>query len=612
MPQSEKTHPHLFFRADDLPAIRAKTEHPRFRGDWEALRAQAEEDLKGSAIRPEEEYARLGAGARRAARAAFVYTLTGDRRFADRARAFFDALLAEPDWTYHPNDNRFGQSPSALCHHLALTYDLLANEMSAAERARLIDACRRQLIDVFLADCKAPDSDHLNGVRTMNHLAVRTSAAGCLLLALHGDGVDFDREIEIARSHLLRFVEWYDDAGASLEIGGYWTYGMGNALRCLAALRGNGWPGIFRQRSGKLRRSAYPLLMMSVGGTFVANFSDSHHGRLSPEARASVLILAAEFQDPRLQWFAEQMTPGHELALICGDSDLPAAPPDDLPTCVAYHGCGVGILRSSLSDPDALFLGLKAGRARGAVYDDPHCQFDLNSVVLEAYGRTLLADPGYLHVWDGSMDHLSPTHISNSTPPHNTLLVDGAGQVYAESPIAHLQDLSPDDSVDYLVSRIEQGYGPHVRRFDRHAYLVAKRMVVLVDEVELSSPGTLTWNFHGAKESTLSPGEPARIVNGEATLLLQPFGATPLTCRCAGDHVLPRLQWDTHGNVASVTVGWLLLPHRRGASAPDVTAAMDGHSVLVQAGSQSWILPIVSRRATCRSDIMLPFTRSTA
>ena len=43
----ETTHPHLFFTADKLPAIRAKTKHPRFRGDWEALLAQAEKDLRG-------------------------------------------------------------------------------------------------------------------------------------------------------------------------------------------------------------------------------------------------------------------------------------------------------------------------------------------------------------------------------------------------------------------------------------------------------------------------------------------------------------------------------------------------------------------------------------
>jgi len=55
----------------------------------------------------------------------------------------------------------------------------------------------------------------------MNWLAVLSAGAGCLFLALDGAGVDFTREIEIARAHVLRFVEWFDDDGSAVEHGGY-------------------------------------------------------------------------------------------------------------------------------------------------------------------------------------------------------------------------------------------------------------------------------------------------------------------------------------------------------------------------------------------------------
>jgi hypothetical protein len=634
-------HPHVFFRPEEWPAIRARTEHPRFRRDWESLRHVAELDL---AVPPlvKDRGDRFYVGAKRASRCAFVGAVTGEERFRRRALAYFDAILAEDDWSlYVPGgaDNRFGQWPAHTCHYLAMAYDLLAADMPAARKTAIVEACHRQLVVPFLGDCQDPESDHLGGVRSMNHLGSRASGAGCLLVALDGEGVDYSREIEIARAHILRFIEWYDDAGGSLEIGGYWCHGMGNALRFLVALRANGFPKIFRQRSCKLQRTAYPLLLMSVGDRFAVNFSDStcgpllaigdhgfpelieHTGRVhglkagadprcaESYARPAMMILAAEFRDPRLQWYADRCSHGGgEFALICGDPELTATPPDDLPTCVAYGGCGVGVMRSSLTDPEPLLMGLKAGRARGTVYDDPHCQFDLNSVLLEAFGSPLLADPGYGHRWDSTtVSHLDPTHYTNATPPHNTVLVDGAGQLYEHNPIAHLQNLSPADDVDYLVSRVEQGYGPKVRKFDRHAYMIAGEFWVLVDEVELAGPGALTWNFHAVKEATLEPGSPARIANGGAELRLQPFGGPALVCRRADDHVLPRLQWDAAEPATGATVGWLLLVRRRGGEFPEVTAEFRDGRVLVTSGSRRWTLPVASRRAAWRSDIMLPF-----
>jgi hypothetical protein len=604
-------HPHLYFTAEQIPTIRAKTTHARFKGDWENLLAQAEEDLKTPLIRQEDKDRRIEYGAKRAARCAFVGLISGDRRFTDYGLAYLAALIKEPDWTFYAPgkwDMPFGQSTCHLAADLGFAYDLLAGEMPEAEKRTLVSSCHTRLVEVFLDDCKRPREHYLFGARTTNIAAAVASGAGRLLVALDGDGVDYSREIEIARAHSLRFIEWADDAGGATEINGYWMYGMGSTLRFLAALRANGFPKIFRQRSCKLQRTAYPLLCFSINGKNVANFGDSVYGPVTGWGRADTLLLAAEFRDRHLQWFADQTTDGGEIALIFGDPDLPAVPPDDLPTCVAYHGCGVGVMRSSMTDPNALFLGLKAGRARGTVYDDPHCQFDLNAVVLDAFGVNLLADPGYLHHDWPSGSHLRPDHISNSTPPHNTVLVDGRGQLYEHNPIAHFQNLSPSDDVDYLVSRVEQGYGPNVKRCDRHTYMIAHQFYVIVDEVETAEPSAVTWNFHGAKEASLEAGAAGRIANGDAELLLQPFGGAPMACRRADDHVLPRLQWDTTGQVTRTTTGWLLLIRRKGQEFPKVTAEFRDGQVLVTRGTRRWTLPVVSRRANWRSDMMLPFS----
>jgi hypothetical protein len=380
---------------------------------------------------------------------------------------------------------------------------------------------------------------------------------------------------------------------------------MGNALQFLQALKHNGWPEIMRQRSRKLQRTAYPTLYECIGGKNVVNFCDDSYGPLSG-GRDLALQLAAEFHDERLQWWAGQLPPAGVIGYITADPRLKATPPDDLPTCIVFPRTGIAVLRESMTDPDTRFLAIKAGRARGNIYDDPHCQFDLNAVNLDAFGQPLLADPGYGHDWTKGPTETDPMHPTNSTPPHNTVLVDGRGQDVQFSPIASLEDLSPDKDVDYVVSRIEQGYGPKVARFDRHVYFVQKRFYIIFDDIELTSPGAITWNFHGPKEARLAASEPATIANGPARLSIMPHSTVEIACRKLDDHVLPRLQWDTAGKVQAARVAWVLVPERSGDEASAMpTVELKQDFLRITDGKDEWRLPIVRRRAGAKSSMTL-------
>ena len=599
---ASQRHPHLFFGADDIGAIRRNTQHPRFRRDWEALRKAADQDLEGPPVGEGRPAAVLSEAAQRAARCAFVYVAAEERQFAERALECVEALLPRADewrdWMCPGQHLPFHLLTAAVCNGLALTYDLLAADMSAQQRKRVVSVCVEKAVGVFLDDCNNGLNPHLSGERAMNWLSVLASGAGLLMIAMDGDGVDLSREIEIARAHMLRFIEWYDDAGCATEHGGYWRYGMGHCVEFLAALRRNGWPDIFHQQSRKLDRTPYPNLYFNVAGVNAANFGDDPRAPLT--ARDAVLILAAEFRDRRLQWWAEQLPPGGALSLIFGDTELPATPPDDLPTCAVFDGCGVAVLRSSLTDPDALFLGLKGGRARGRITDHPHCHFDLNAVVVEAFGAPLIADPGYGHNWVNPTH--SPTdheHPYNGPAAHNTLLVNARGPLYENSPLAHLQDLSPDGDIDYVVSRVERGYAPELVRFDRHAYMIGKSFYVLLDDIELKEPARLTWHFHTPEEAEIEIRDNPVIVNAGAQLRIVPFGVSDLRAQRLDDHVLPRIQFDTPRPVTSARAGWLLWPQRVDAAPPVV--ALDGDNIHIRHESRARRLPIVRRRASCRS-----------
>ena len=173
------------------------------------------------------------------------------------------------------------------------------------------------------------------------------------------------------------------------------------------------------------------------------------------------------------------------------------------------------------------------------------------------------------------------------------------------SPIAFLEDLSPSKDIDYIVSRIEQGYGPKVERFDRHAYSVDKRFYVLLDDIELTAPGAITWNFHGSKGAEMTANEPATIASGPARLRIIPQSTAELACSRRDDHVLPRLQWDTVADVRAARVVWLLLPERAGATSAPPSVELHQGFMVVSAGKEEWRLPIVRRRVPHRSSMTL-------
>lgn len=602
-----RQHPHLYFSPDDLPTLRQKTTHPAYAADWEAIRRSAEAALSGPAMPAGKGDEAVSRAAGAAAHCALVYRITGDAAFGRRARELTDAILAADGWTGNwvgkKDSIQFHLRSAFICQNLALAYDMLAPDMTADQKKHFADVCWEKALRQFIADCKDPRNSYLNGKRTTNWLAVLSAGAGTLFIALDGDGRDFSAEIEIARAHTLRFIEWADDDGSALEHGGYWNYGMGNALHHLAALERNGWPKIMHQASQKLERSAYPIMYGCIGGKNVTNFGDDSYGPLKG-ARDNALFLAATFQDSTIQWFADQLPAAGPLGFITADPQLPATPPDALPTCMSFPRIGVAIFRDSMTDPDARFLALKAGRGEGSIYAAPHCQFDLNSIVLDAFGTTLLADPGYGHDWLGPISTTDPAHPYNSTPPHNTLLVDGKGQLEEFDPLAHLSDLSPSADIDYVVSRLEQGYGPQLTRFDRHVYFVDKKYFVIVDDIELASPATLTWNFHALKDAVLA-ASPATITHGEAQLQLLPYSPTALTCSVQKDHVLPRLEWQTAAAVTSARVAFLLIPQRVASplKAPGVT--MNADSLDLNDGQRQYHLPIVGHRSPLNSSMTI-------
>lgn len=122
------------------------------------LRSTADKDLNGPAIKDGWPATVIRETAEKAGRCAFVYRITEEAKFAERARELMNAVLDTDDgWTKNyiiESPLQFHLSSAALCHGLALAYDMMAEEMTGEERLNFVEVCRQKAIKPFLEDCK--------------------------------------------------------------------------------------------------------------------------------------------------------------------------------------------------------------------------------------------------------------------------------------------------------------------------------------------------------------------------------------------------------------------------------------------------------------------------
>ncbi len=129
-------HPRLLFAAEDVAALKKKAEtQPALLA---AVLASAKL-LAAAPPNPEEvtsgrTYWRI----ERAESGALAYLVTGEKRYLDGAAAWMVAHAREPLWgnDYRPN---LDLEASWYLYHIALTYDMLYNDLKPADRAIIRD-----------------------------------------------------------------------------------------------------------------------------------------------------------------------------------------------------------------------------------------------------------------------------------------------------------------------------------------------------------------------------------------------------------------------------------------------------------------------------------------
>jgi hypothetical protein len=232
-------------------------------------------------------------------------------------------------------------------------------------------------------------------------------------------------------------------------------------------------------------------------------------------------VFAAKHRDGVAQWLADRVDAKNVdnggakwLGLLHYDPTVAAIPQSVLPTQHHFDNLGLVVSRSDWSG-DENIVAFKSGPPMGhkdlampGYYGGGHQQPDANHFMVYANGEYLIRDDGYADKW---------------TSNHNTLLVNGAGQIGEGTPffqsavakdagsVGHVRAAESNSTFDYIRGEAAGTYpsSAELSKYERHLIYIKPGVLVVVDDIAATSPQDLELRFHPERQAvhTVSAGD---------------------------------------------------------------------------------------------------------
>ena len=480
-----------------------------------------------------------------------AYRLTGENRFADRARKEMLAVSAFETW----NPSHF-LDVGEMCCAVAIGYDWLYDTLSQTDRAIIRNAIVTKALKPGLSAYKNPNTRY--GWWTESHMNWNLVCNGGLVL---GALAVADEEPEIAAevvSHALQSVRKgmasYKPDGAWYEGPVYWHYGTTYDGMMMAAL-GSALGSDFRlsKTKGFDKTGLFWTCITRPTGTLY-NYGDCYNGpksrhrseyRLSPimfwMARKFNRPLYARFEREQLRrtflqhgyqsgkynidYFAPVRFFPLEIALF--DEQGESIKNDELPRDAFFRGIAdVVTMRSACGDEQALYVGFKGGDN-----NQPHVHMDIGSFVLDADGIMWVIDlgadsyslPGY---GDRKENGQRWKYYRLGSKSHNTLVIGDKLQ-RAENSESKVVDFLSTPERAHAVVDMTNAYRGQAEKVLRGVAMLDRSAVLVQDEITCLNDDEIRWGMVTPADIKLD-GAKATLTQEGRTLsaeILSPAGA---------------------------------------------------------------------------------------
>ncbi len=410
-----------------------------------------------------------------------MWLLTGEARYAERAKAELAAAAAFPDW----NPSHFLDT-AEMSHAFALGLDWLGGALTPAERAHLREALVAKGIEPGLAE-------HARGAHwargTSNWNLVCNGGLVLASLAIEREEPEHAaRLLEQCVASAPRALASYAPDGAWDEGPSYWSYATQHAAFLIAGLETARGPSALAHSPGLADTGLFGLHMTGPSGRMF-DFADAE---AENEAGPEMFWLARRFDRPvYASWYRPAVGehPGI-LDILWYDPRRQSASEAGVPTCAHFRHVEAVSLRGAWNDPQTTWVGIKGGDNTAS-----HGNLDLGTFVLECSGARFAIElggddyalPGYFE-WPQRYGY-----YRTGSRGQNLFMPDGLNQdLRARASIVHF-DPTPDDACAIL--DLDAAW-PAQAAARRGIALVERRHVVIIDEAERREALPWTWRMH--------------------------------------------------------------------------------------------------------------------
>lgn len=573
-------HPYLYFTEAEKPAILARIANDRECGGiYDRLLAEGNrllhtpvdtdppaQDPRAGFRRFDARLAYLRGNAGNAHKLAFLYQMTGDTRYAEKAFEFADTVCNLPTWV-----DRRHQFPviysrvwpwgvgddqasfavdletTDTARVLAIVYDWLYPALDRRQRDRI----RGAMLEKAILPVRGNYEYHwwASSYRC-NWCACCNAGLGTVSLALLTEDPNL---VDVVAESVNRINRQFDEVG----IDGGWQEGCGYYRKGIHALNFFADPlkrltrgGIDLYRHPRIASNPITFLLYNmVTPQRLIPIGDSGYNRAGTSHIWNKL--AEETGSAETAWFREYMWgEGRDIFDIIWPR--PSVKPA-LPKVASKHFRTIdwAIMRSDFTDPDKCVVACKAG-----MHDDPHHgHLDCGHFIVYWRNQEYIADIGSPAYDELYFDEVRWEYPQASSDGHNVIFVNGEQQIPAklknspwrEGVGGRIVDFQTSGTRDYTLMDPSGAYpGKELRGWRRHVVLDKPDAVIILDEVRSAPGAEIEARFHSNASIRIVPDDCFVLLDGDEGLMaLVPVVEDGFSLREGRHPSLPVLEGET-------------------------------------------------------------------
>lgn len=503
---------------------------------------------------------------------AYAYRISGKKKFLERAKNEMLAVARFSDW----NPSHF-LDVGEMTLGMAIGYDWLYGDLSEAARNEISNAIVKKGLEPSTDPKYGSWLKYTNNWNQVCHAGLTFGA-----LAVQEDHPDLAKEIiDRAFENIPLAMDQYKPDGVYPEGYGYWEYGTRFNLYFIRAMLKAECSarGLLENQEAFLKSLQFMVHMVSPTGN-VFNWSDNGNKENNQKRLLDPLFwMANRTSDLSLLYYQKELLIHRDygygphlvdLLMYSKDINLEKIEKPQERMWVGQGDSGknaVAMMRTSWTDSEGLYLGLKAGQA-----SLPHGHMDVGSFVMDADGVRWASDPGpesyskmeeYIDPWDRSPESKRWDVFRLGPLSHNVLTFDGQHQVVNKSAIIY--EHSSSDAFMYAKTDLSPIYNGQVKLVKRGVAIKDAQYVVIQDEITtlIDRQTNVRWAMFTTANVKVE-NQRAILTIGDKTLYLKVKGSEDIAIRTWSTD--PTAEYDSP-NPGTTIVGFeTTLPKNTSAS----------------------------------------------